>query len=294
LLLMCSFAQLVAAPVTSSSMVRLPGGVFLMGTQDGEEEGEGPIHEVKLGPFWIDKTEVTVGEFARFVEATGHKTAAEKDGSSKAYNLDVGKWVQTPGATWRHPEGAEGGAARANDPVVQVSWEDAKAYANWTGKRLPTEAEWEFAARGGLGQARFAWGNELLPNGKYLANWYQGEWRKNNTADDGFSGRAPVGSYPPNGFGLNDMTGNVWEWVADRHSFEYFSVSPADDPHGPTTGTERVVRGGSYLCDDSTCKGYRVASRKSHVPDTGLNNIGFRCAADDSSTSTLSQLSGIN
>lgn len=257
-------------------MVYIPGGTFRMGTNTGRAP-EGPVHEVTVSPFWIDRHEVTVAEFARFVEATGHVTAAERDGISRRFDVETGRWEDVKGANWRHPEGP-GSEADPREPVTQVSWHDAAAYAAWAGKRLPTEAEWEFAARGGLDQAEYAWGNDLSPGGRLMANWWQGHFPSQNLKEDGYAGRAPVGQFPPNGYGLYDITCNVWEWCADWYADDYFSRSPKLNPAGPATGKKRVVRGGSFLCSTNYCAGFRVAARNRHVPETGLNNIGFRCA----------------
>ena len=243
-------------------MVFLRGGTFLMGANDGFPY-EGPAHQVAVKSFWMDRHEVTVAEFRRFVEATGYKTEGEKFGWSGVFHVEKGEWQKVDGADWRHPEGPQS-SSQPDEPVTQVSWNDAAAYARWAGKRLPTEAEWEYAARGGLAGKTYAWGDELRPNGKHLANWWQGHFPERNTGEDGFLGRAPVGSFPPNGYGLHDMTGNVWEWAADW--FE--------------EGKERVIRGGSWMCSENYCQGFRVAARSHAAPDSGLNNLGFRCVKE--------------
>jgi len=260
-------------------MVLINGGKFLMGTEDGMSY-EAPVHEVTVKSFWMDRHEVTVAEFSMFVSATGYKTDAEKFGWSGAFDLKTGEWKRTKGANWRHPDGPRSEAA-SNEPVCQVSWNDAAAYAKWAGKRLPTEAEWEYAARGGLAQKKYSWGDELRPNGKPLANWWQGNFPDQNTGEDGFIGRAPVESFPPNGFGLYDVTGNVWEWCADWYADDYYLKSARDDPRGPDDGRERVIRGGSWMCAENFCTNYRVASRSQATPDSGLNNLGFRCVRDE-------------
>jgi formylglycine-generating enzyme required for sulfatase activity len=240
---------------------------------------ESPPHEVAVKSFWIDAREVTVAEFARFVEATGYRTEAERFGWSGVFNVETGEWGRVDGADWRHPEGPESRAA-SDEPVCQVSWNDAAAYAKWAGKRLPTEAEWEYAARGGLAGKRYAWGDELRPGGKPVANWWQGRFPERDTGEDGFKHRAAVGSFPPNGYGLFDVAGNVWEWSADWFDAEYYARSPKANPFGPDAGTERVIRGGSWMCSENYCSNYRVSARSHATPDSGLNNLGFRCAGD--------------
>ena len=265
----------VAAP---EGMLLVKGGTFLMG-DDAGMPGESPAHEVALKPFLMDRHEVTVAEFARFVEATGYRTEAERLGWSGVFDREAGDWTKGDGADWRHPEGPDSQAA-PNEPVVHISWEDAAAYAKWAGKRLPTEAEWECAARGGLAGKTYSWGDELRPNGKPVANWWQGSFPDRDTGEDGFRGLAPVESFPPNGFGLYDMGGNVWEWTADWFDEGYYSRSPALNPKGPDAGDERVIRGGSWMCSENFCTNYRAAARGHTPPDSGLNNLGFRCARD--------------
>jgi formylglycine-generating enzyme required for sulfatase activity len=260
------------------SMLLLAGGTFRMGADD-EMPDERPAHEVNIKPFWIDKHEVTVREFARFAEATGYRTEAEKYGWSGVFDIKRGAWGKVDGADWLHPEGP-GAKAEPDEPVCQVSWQDAWAYAKWAGKRLPTEAEWEYAARGGLVGKRYAWGDELRPSGKPAANWWQGRFPVENTTEDGFLKRAPAGSFSPNGFGLEDMAGNVWEWCADWYAEDYYTSAPHDNPTGPIQGHERVIRGGSWMCAENFCSNYRVAARSHAAPDSGLNNLGFRCARD--------------
>lgn len=292
----------------TEGMRLLPGGEFLMGT-DGNygfaADGEGPAHPVRLEPFHIDATCVTNGQFNAFVNATGYKTQAEKFGWSfvfqghltpqqqaAAVRLRVAGsewWCRVDGATWRHPEGPGSNIKqRWAHPVVHVSWHDALAYAAWAGKRLPTEAEWEFAARGGLVQQRFPWGGELEPGGKHRMNVWQGEFPAHNTCADGHYGPAPAKNYKANGYGLYQMTGNVWEWCWDWFDAGYYRTSPRENPTGPATGADstgsplarRVMRGGSYLCHASYCNRYRTDARSSNTPDSSTTNLGFRCVRD--------------
>lgn len=264
-----------APPNVADGMIRIEGGRFLMGDDDGMPF-ETPAHYVEVDAFWIDEHEVTVAEFARFVAATGYKTDAEKFGWSGVFEFENGAWTRVEGADWRHPSGPNS-VAKDDEPVCQISWNDAQAYAKWAGKRLPTEAEFEFAARGGLSGKKYAWGDELLPGGKSMANYWQGEFPSRNTAADGFLRRAPVKSFPPNGYGLYDMTGNVWEWTSDWYDPMYYAVSPPKNPRGADAGSERSLRGGSFLCADNFCSNYRVAGRSHSEPDSGLENVGFRC-----------------
>jgi formylglycine-generating enzyme required for sulfatase activity len=261
-----------------AGMVRIPGGTFAMGAND-DMPFEGPVHMVSVRPFFLDTNEVTISEFARFVRATGYKTEAEKFGWSGVFDTDLRQWTKGDGANWRHPDGPQK-TPKQSEPVTQVSYADAQAYARWAQKRLPTEAEWEWAARGGLSRKTYAWGDELNPHNKPQANWWQGTFPDNNTRADGFLGPAPVGSFAPNGYGLSDMAGNVWEWCADWFDETYYKRSPKANPTGPETGTERVIRGGSWMCSLNYCRGFRAAARSHSAPDSGLNNLGFRCARD--------------
>ncbi|MEZ5366901.1 MAG: formylglycine-generating enzyme family protein [Bryobacterales bacterium] len=262
-------------------MVRIGAADFMMGTERGFPY-EGPPHRVTLDPYWIDTTEVTNADFEKFVGATGYVTTAEEIGTSVVFKPEQHGWDLVEGADWRHPEGPETSiAGRMDNPVVDVSWDDAVAYCEWAGKRLPTEAEFEYAERGGLPNAEFAWGNEFAPGGQFRANTWQGIFPEKDEKSDGFSGVAPVKSFSPNGYGLYDMTGNVWEWVADWFDPSYYSMSPTHNPLGPKQGTQKVQRGGSWLCSSNYCQGYRVASRMNTDRDSGLTNLGFRCAADD-------------
>jgi formylglycine-generating enzyme required for sulfatase activity len=285
----------------TAGMRLLPGGEFLMGNDRDYGfplDGEGPVHAVALAPFWIDACAVTNEQFNDFVNATRYKTEAEKFGwafvfagqlsdeqLARSVRLAVQGsewWCRVDGAMWRHPEGPGSNIKqRWSHPVVQVSWNDAVAFATWAGKRLPTEAEWEFAARGGLGQGnRFPWGDELEPGGRHMMNVWQGEFPTHNTEADGHYGPAPVKSYKANGYGLYQMTGNVWEWCWDWFSADYYRQSPRENPTGPTSGERRVMRGGSYLCHASYCNRYRVDSRSANTPDSATTNLGFRCVRD--------------
>lgn len=267
------------APVAvRPGMVFIKGGTFRMGAGDEMPE-EAPVHEVEVKSFWMDAREVTVAEFTKFVEATGYQTEAEKFGWSGVFDVKRGDWGRVDGADWRHPEGPQS-EARPDEPVCQVSWNDAAAYAKWAGKRLPTEAEWEYAARGGLEGKRYAWGDELRPGGKPVANWWQGRFPERDTGEDGYVTRAPAGRFAPNGYGLFDVAGNVWEWCADWFDEGYYARSPKANPVGPDAGTERVIRGGSWMCSENFCSNYRTAARSRATPDSGLNNLGFRCASD--------------
>ena len=264
--------------IAKDGMVFIEGGTFTMGTNDGLPY-EAPAHEVSLESFWIDEAEVTVAEFEKFVKETGYLTEAEKFGNSGVFDIENQGWTIRQKANWRRPEGGDS-TAKPDEPVAQVSWNDANAYAKWAGKRLPTEAEWEFAARGGLKDKKYAWGDELRPGGKPIANWWQGGFPELNTIEDGFLSRAPVKSFAPNGYGLYDVAGNVWEWTADWFDEGYYEKSPRHNPKGAAHGTERVMRGGSFLCAENFCTNYRVAGRSHSSPETGLNNVGFRCVRD--------------
>ncbi len=262
-------------------MVHIPPGDFVMGTNDGFPY-EGPAHPVQLDSFWMDETEVTNAQFAKFVEATAYVTTAEQIGNAGVFSPKLERWTLVEGADWRHPEGGISSIAeRPDQPVVHVSWTDAVAYCTWKGKRLPTEAEFEYAARGGKQEAAYPWGDEFAPGGKHQANTWQGEFPHHEDAADGFPGVAPVKSYAPNGYGLYDVAGNVWEWVNDWYDPNYYRGSPVRNPPGPRQGREKVQRGGSWLCSSNYCRGYRVASRMMTEPDSGLNNLGFRCAGDE-------------
>ncbi|MBM7515859.1 formylglycine-generating enzyme family protein [Nocardioides nitrophenolicus] len=276
----------------------IPGGAAALGDHFGDGyagDGEGPVHEVELSAFRLGTTTVTNAAFAAFVEATGHRTTAEAEGYSAVFHTDVAAtvadvlgyspatpwWVGVRGADWRHPEGPRSGVdERADHPVVHVSHDDALAYARWAGRRLPTEAEWEYAARGGLAGRRYPWGDELMAGDSWQVNIFQGEFPATNTADDGWTTTAPVTAYQANGYGLHQMVGNVWEWCADWFDPAAYGTRERLDPRGPANGTVRVMRGGSFLCHDSYCNRYRVAARSAAPPDSTASNLGFRCAAD--------------
>ncbi|MFC8124867.1 formylglycine-generating enzyme family protein [Streptomyces sp. NPDC057302] len=283
-------------PRSTRGQVRLDGDEFAMGDSFGEgypADGERPVHLVRLSPYLIDATAVTNAAFATFVKATGYVTDAEQFGTSAVFHLVASRadvigeaagapwWLTVRGASWRCPEGGDSTIGdRQNHPVVHVSWRDASAYCTWAGKRLATEAEWEYAARGGLTGRRFSWGDELTPGGRWACNIWQGDFPHRNTLDDGYLTTAPVKSYRPNAHGLWNMSGNTWEWCADWFSPAYYAQSTANDPPGPDIGTTRVMRGGSYLCHDSYCNRYRVAARSSNTPESSSGNLGFRCAND--------------
>jgi sulfatase modifying factor 1 len=277
----------------------IPGGEFLMGSADPDgrpADGEGPVRPISLTPYYLDACCVTNEQFNNFVNATGYKTEAERFGWSFVFHLFLTSdqlarftlrligsewWHRVDGAYWRHPEGAGSNIKkRWSHPVVHVSWNDAMAYCQWAGKRLPTEAEWECAARGGLVQKRFAWGDELTPDGRHMCNIWQGVFPTKNTAGDGYIGTAPAMCYNANGYGLFNVAGNVWEWCHDWFSRDFHITGPRSDPTGPPTGARKVVRGGSYLCHESYCNRYRVGARTSNTSDSSAGNMGFRCVQD--------------
>lgn len=335
------FVSSPAAPAADApaGMVRIPGGEFTMGSDAPYAfPNEAPAHTVRVDPFWIDVDPVTNERFAAFVAATGYVTVAERPvdweemkkqvppgtprppdeqlaPGSLVFRPTAGPvplddmnqwWRWTLGANWRQPEGPGSSIAdRADHPVVQVAQKDAAAYAKWAGKRLPTEAEWEFAARGGLARARYAWGDQdpHPASGPHFANTWTGEFPYLNTAADGYAGTSPVGAFPPNAYGLHDMGGNVWNWCADRYAADTFAVRAKQpemcgNPFGPAPGAgqrlvpgdpspgdvpgqlRRVIKGGSFLCNPDYCESYRPAARRGTPPDTGSSHVGFRCAAD--------------
>jgi formylglycine-generating enzyme required for sulfatase activity len=323
-----SLTQRAAAPVLSGAedknhagMVWIKPGTFMMGGDNNQaQQDEFPKHKVSVKGFWMDATEVTNAEFARFVKATGYITTAERKpdwnelkkqlppGTPKppdsllvpaslvfdppTHPVDLNDytqwWTWKKGADWRHPHGPGSSIkGKENYPVVHISWYDAEAYCKWVGKRLPTEAEWEWAARGGLQNKIYPWGDEPVEQGKPKANTWQGHFPDKNTNWDKFYGLAPVASFAPNGYGLYDMAGNAWEWCADYYNYNYYKTiaSGANNPQGPANSYDpdepytkkRVIRGGSFLCNDSYCSGYRVARRMKSTEDSGMEHLGFRC-----------------
>lgn len=278
-------------------MIALAGGAFLMGTEDEQanlQDGEGPVREVTLDAFRIDPYPVTNRDFARFVEATGYRTEAEQFGWSFVFWSHIPKkrskelvedtvqaapwWCKVPGAQWSAPRGPGSSLVGLEDhPVVHVTWHDAQAFCGWSGLRLPTEAEWEYAARGGLTQKLYPWGDKLRPNGEHRCNIWQGEFPEHDNAEDGYAGTCPVEAFPANGFGLFSMTGNTWEWCEDWFSPTFHQTDTRQNPCGPPDGSARVMRGGSFLCHRSYCNRYRVAARSSNSPDSSTSNLGFRC-----------------
>jgi formylglycine-generating enzyme len=279
------------------AMVYIPGGEFSMGSDEAVDAR--PIHRVYVDGFWMDRTEVTNGDFAAFVRDTGYVTVAEREvpaalpeqrvPGSTVFTPPRGpvplddhlrwwSWVQK--ADWRHPAGPGSDLeGRERYPVVHVAYDDAAAYATWAGKRLPTEAEFEFAARGGLAGARYAWGDELHPDGKWMANTFQGHFPDRDDGDDGWAGLAPVASFPPNRYGLYDIAGNVWEWCSDWYRADYYRRwrGLVRNPTGPDGGDERVQRGGSFLCTSQYCARYLVGTRGRGDPSAASNHLGFRC-----------------
>jgi formylglycine-generating enzyme required for sulfatase activity len=301
----------------NTGMVWVEGGEFWMGVDDSRFPDAWPIHKVRVDGFWIDTTEVTNGQWKKFVDATGYKTIAERTPSRKQFPgvapeelvpfsgvfhpppglseveceecLRSGEcdrwWKRVPGANWMHPGGPDTEILGDDYPVVHIAYDDALAYCEWAKKRLPTEAEWEYAARGGLDRKPYYWGDEKRPGGKWMANTWQGPFPTKDTGEDGFAGVAPVKSFPPNAFGLYDMSGNVWEWCSDWYRPDYYRHSEYDNPKGPEYSIDphgsndpvRVQRGGSYLCADSYCVRYMAGARHQGAIDTGLSHTGFRC-----------------
>jgi sulfatase modifying factor 1 len=300
--------RLVDAPAPASGMVWIEGRTFAMGSDDHYAE-EAPVHDVTVGGFWIDRTAVRNRDFARFVRETGHVTLAERAPDPADYpdalpellvpassvfvaprhEVDLRDpynwWTSVPGADWRHPYGPGSSIReRPDHPVVHLAWEDAEAYARWAGKDIPTEAEWELAARGGLDGAPYAWGDELTPGGVWMANTWQGRFPYENTAEDGYVGTAPVGRYPPNGHGLLDMIGNVWEWTADWYAPHADIPGSCCGPTARERATEpgthiprKVIKGGSHLCAPNYCRRYRPAARMAQPVDTATCHVGLRC-----------------
>ena len=279
------------------TLVTVSGGRYLIGDESDWSypgDGEGPVHEVELAGFRIERYAVSNRQFAEFVGATGWRTDAERfewsfvfggllpDDFPPTRGVEGAPWWrQVMGADWSHPEGPHSDVSgRQDHPVVHVSWNDAQAYCTWTGTRLPTEAEWEVAARGGRVGSPFPWGDDLEPDGYHQMNVFQGEFPGGNTGDDGYLGTAPVDAFEPNGFGLHNVCGNVWEWCADWLDLEYYRSAPLRSAEGPKSGSLRVQRGGSYLCHASYCRRYRVSARFGNGPDSSSGNVGFRVAAD--------------
>jgi len=289
---------------STEGMIRLDGGTFLMGYEGTEawtQDGEGPVREVELSPFRLDAAAVTNERFAAFVEATGYVTESEKFGWAYVFLGQLSKskqrklrdtqtvrglqwWYAIDGAHWRKPEGPGSNIKKRMDhPVVSISWNDAAAYADWAGKRLPTEAEWEYAARGPAVQTMYPWGEELEPGGKHRCNVWQGEFPHTNTAEDGYAWTAPAKSFRKSDWGFYNQLGNVWEWCADWFSPTWHAEERREtrvDPRGPESGEAKVMKGGSFLCHASYCNRYRLGARTANTPDSGTTNLGFRCAMD--------------
>jgi len=306
-------AGTLPAKAATDGMVWIPGGTFLMGS-DSHYPEEAPAHPVAAGGFWIDPRPVTNGEFGRFVHKTGHVTVAERAPDAADYpgarpellapfssvfvpprhRVSLADpynwWKPVPGANWRHPQGPGSSIRNKPDhPVVHVAWADVAAYASWAGKAVPTEAEWELAARGGLDGAEFAWGDEFNPGGEWMANTWQGEFPIQNNRDDGYEGTSPAGAFPANGYGLYDMIGNVWEWTADWYAGHPPAASAccavperkdgragSVDPRDPARIPRRVMKGGSHLCAPNYCRRYRPAARMAQPIDTSTSHLGFR------------------
>ncbi len=263
-------------PAPPPGMVYIPGGQTRIGSNDGLPQ-EQPVFTADVKPFFLDIHPVTVAQYRAFVQATGHITHAETYGDSGVFDFETGEWSLVKGATWHHPFGPDQPAAPDDHPVTQVSWIDAVAYCEWAGKRLPTEVEWEHAARNAKnGGPTYAWGDSLVIDGRYMANTWQGQFPKFNTAADGYLGASPVGAFGATPLGLTDMGGNVWEWVDDW----FRPYSERGKPYEPTAESKKVQRGGSFLCDPAVCHGYRVSGRADAPPDEGLCHTGFRCARD--------------
>lgn len=310
--------QSAAPGPAPEGMVWIPAGEFSMGSEEASFPDARPIHRVAVSGFWMDRTEVTNGQFEAFVKATGYQTVAERKLKAEDFpGLHPGDlvpasivftppgdavpldnymqwWTLVPGADWRHPEGPQSDLkGREKHPVVHIAYEDALAYAKWAGKRLPTEAEFEWAARGGLDRKKYAWGDEFKPEGKFRANSFQGNFPNKNTGEDGFLATAPVSTFEPNGFGLVDVAGNVWEWCSDWYRADHYQTLAAQgalarNPTGPADSSDpaepgvakRVTRGGSFLCTDQYCSRYMPGGRGKEAPDTGTNHLGFRLVRD--------------
>lgn len=280
----------------TNNMLFIKGGTFTMGTNKPifVADGEGPAREVQIDDFFMDVHEVSNAEFELFVNSTGYKTEAESFGDSFVFESLLSEdtkskitqavaaapwWLPVKGCSWRHPEGPDSDIKdRMDHPVIHVSWNDASKYCSWAQKRLPTEAEWEYACRAGLENRLYPWGNKLQPHDQHRVNIWQGEFPEHNTGDDGYISTAPVTAFPPNAYGLHNIIGNVWEWTSDWWETKH-STEPATNPTGPESGTDKVKKGGSYLCHHSYCFRYRCAARSQNTPDSSAGNLGFRCAA---------------
>ncbi|RMG17078.1 MAG: formylglycine-generating enzyme family protein [Bacteroidetes bacterium] len=271
--LLTTLPEGVAVP---EGMVFVPGGITAVGAEDGLAR-EQPVIARQIRGFFMDITPVTVAQFREFVQATGYVTQAEKYGDAAVFNMETGEWYLHKGAYWEFPRGPENGPAPPDHPVTQVSYNDALAYCKWAGKRLPTEAEWEHAARNGSNsRSKYSWGEEIFQNGVFKANFWQGHFPLENTLEDGFEFTSPVGAFGETPLGLKDMSGNVWEWCSDWY------LPYGNDPSHfiPKPESEKVMRGGSFMCDPSYCWGYRVSGRSGTTPETGLFHVGFRCVKD--------------
>ncbi len=265
-----------------AEMTRLPSGYFAMGDIQADAGDQRPAHRVFLDRFWMDTRLVTNQQFGNFVASTDYETTAEKRGNSRVFDPRIGSWQVVAGASWRFPRGPESSlAGKDNFPVVHVSWYDAQSYAAWAGKRLPTEAEYEYAARGGLADSIYPWGNELAPGNQFQANTWQGWFPQEDFGRDGFRGPSPVASFSSNRWGLYDMVGNVWCWCADEYAADYYGRSPNRNPRGPQSGAERVRRGGSWLSSINHGGGATVSNRGHALPDETSNHTGLRCAKSD-------------
>ncbi|XP_061642437.1 formylglycine-generating enzyme isoform X1 [Phyllopteryx taeniolatus] len=281
-----------------SQMVLISGGKFLMGTDNPgiPADGEGPQRQVHMDSFYMDIQEVTNRQFQSFTNATSYVTEAENFGDSFVFEGILSEtvknqiskavaaapwWLPVKGANWRQPEGPDSSIKdRLDHPVLHVSWADANTYCTWANKRLPTEAEWEYACRGNLKDRLYPWGNRLNPKGQHYANLWQGDFPQNNSAEDGYIKTSPVKSFPANAFGLFDMVGNVWEWTSDWWTVRH-STEQQHNPTGPPSGTDKVKKGGSYMCHKSYCYRYRCAARSQNTPDSSASNLGFRCVSQE-------------
>lgn len=265
-----------------NGMARLPGGSFAMGSLEAAPDDQRPVHRVVLAPFALGVHPTTNRQFAEFVAATKYRTTAEMRGSSLVFDPALGDWQEVTGACWQHPRGPNDSlVGKEAYPVVHVSWFDAVAYAAWADKRLPTEAEFEYAARAGLADCKYPWGRELAPGNRLLANFWQGNDSQQDSGLDGHAGLAPVGAYPPNRWGLADMVGNVWCWCADWYAPDAYGQSLPRNPTGPTSGVERVRRGGCWLSPAPFNSELEVSHRDHAPPEQTSNHTGFRCARSD-------------